>query len=78
MPEDFSRAAFALKKNEVSQPLVSPFGVHLITVLDEKPGTLTWRDVENELRLAVTLYLFRWIAEKERATAKIEYVLVAP
>jgi peptidyl-prolyl cis-trans isomerase C len=74
MPEDFSRAAFALKKGEVSEPLVSPFGVHLITVLDEKPGTKTWRDVESELRPAVTLYLFRWIADKERATAKVEYV----
>jgi peptidyl-prolyl cis-trans isomerase C len=73
MPEDFSRAAFALKKGEISEPLVSPFGVHLITVLDEKPGTRTWREVEAELRPAVTLYLFRWIADKERATAKIEY-----
>jgi len=74
MPEDFSRAAFALKKGEIAEPLVSPFGVHLITVLDEKPGTRTWRDAEPELRPAVTLYLFRWIADKERATAKIEHL----
>jgi peptidyl-prolyl cis-trans isomerase C len=74
MPEDLSRAAFALKKGDVSQPVVSPFGVHLITVLDEKPGAKSWRDVENELRPAVTLYLFRWIADKERASAKIEYI----
>ena len=75
MPEDFSRTAFALKKGDVSEPLVSPFGVHLITVLEEKPGGKTWRDAENELRPAVTLYLFRWIADKERGTAKIEYEL---
>jgi parvulin-like peptidyl-prolyl isomerase len=73
MPEDFSRAAFALKKGEISEPLVSPFGVHLIAVTDEKPGGKSWQDIENELRPAVTLYLFRWIADKERATAKIEY-----
>jgi parvulin-like peptidyl-prolyl isomerase len=73
MPEDFSRTAYALKPGEISAPLVSPFGVHLIMVLEEKAGTKTWRDAEAELRPAVTLYLFRWIADQERATAKIEY-----
>jgi parvulin-like peptidyl-prolyl isomerase len=74
MPEDFSKAAFALNRGEVSPPLVTSFGVHLLTVLDEKPGQRSWRDAEAELRPAVTLYLFRWIADKERQTAKIEYL----
>jgi peptidyl-prolyl cis-trans isomerase C len=74
MPEDFSKAAFALKVGEVSQPLVSPFGVHLITVLEVKSGQNTWQDAVGQLRPAVTLYLFRWIADQERAKAKIEYV----
>jgi parvulin-like peptidyl-prolyl isomerase len=73
MPEEFSKAAFSLKTGEVSQPLVSPFGVHLITVLEVKPGTKTWRDAAGELRPAVTLYLFRWLADRERLAAKIEY-----
>jgi len=72
-PEDFSRAAYALKVGEISEPLVSPFGVHLISVLEEKPGKLTWKAAETELRPAVSLYLFRWIADKERAGAKVEY-----
>src|SRR5205823_14979631 len=29
MPEDYSRVAFGLKKGDVSEPVVSPFGVHL-------------------------------------------------
>ena len=74
MPAEFSRIAFGLKPGEVSQPFVSPFGVHLITVLEEKPGTKTWKEVESELRPAVIAYLFRWIADKERSVAKIEYV----
>jgi len=74
MPEDFSRVAFALKKGEVSEPLVSSFGIHLVSLLEEKPGTKTWREAESELRPAVTVYLFRWIADKERAASKIEYV----
>jgi parvulin-like peptidyl-prolyl isomerase len=73
MPEDFSRAAYALKPGEVSEPLLTSFGVHLISILEEKPGAKTWRDVEAELRPAVTLYLFRWIADKERKTTRIEY-----
>jgi parvulin-like peptidyl-prolyl isomerase len=73
MPEDFSRAAFQLKKGEVSEPLVSTFGVHLIAVTDEKAGAKTWKEVEGDLRPAVTVYLFRWIADKERTTAKVEY-----
>jgi parvulin-like peptidyl-prolyl isomerase len=73
MPADFSRAAFALKVSEVSEPLVTNFGIHLIVVTEEKPGTKSWQDVESELRPAVALYLFRWIADKERAAAKIEY-----
>lgn len=73
MPEEFSRAAFTLKKREVSQPVVTAFGVHLIQVQDIIPGQRTWEDSREELRPAVTLYLFRWIAEKERKGAKITY-----
>jgi parvulin-like peptidyl-prolyl isomerase len=73
MPEDFSRAAYALKPGEISEPLVSPFGIHLITVLEEKPGGKQWHEVQSELRPAVTLYLFRWVADRERAGAKVEY-----
>ncbi len=73
MSEDFSKTAFALKPGEISEPLVSPFGIHLIAVLAAKPGQRTWQDAAGELRPAVTLYLFRWIAEQQRPQAKIEY-----
>jgi hypothetical protein len=42
-------------------------------VLDVKPGQKTRPAVDAELRPAVTLYLFRWIADKERAKVKIAY-----
>ena len=74
MPEAFSRAAFALEKGQVSEPVRSSAGVHLITVLDIKAGQRTREQADAELRPAVTLYLFRWIADKERAKAKVEYV----
>jgi parvulin-like peptidyl-prolyl isomerase len=72
MPEAFSRAAFALEKGQVSVPVRSAAGIHLIAVLDVKPGKKTAQETEAELRPAVTVYLFRWIADKERAKAKIE------
>lgn len=73
MPEEFTRAAFALKKEEVSQPVATAFGVHLIQAVEIIPGKKTWEDCRDELRPAMTLYLFRWIAEKERKTAKVSY-----
>jgi parvulin-like peptidyl-prolyl isomerase len=73
MPEAFSKAAFALDKGAVSGPVRTAAGIHLITVLESKPGTKTAQEVADELRPAVTLYLFRWIADRERAKAKIEY-----
>ena len=72
MPESFSQAAFALEKGAVSEPVVTAFGVHLIQAVELKPGKKFWQDCREELQTAVTLYLFRWIADKERLTAKIE------
>ncbi len=73
MPEEFALAAFALEKGAVSPPVVTSFGVHLIQVLDVMPGKKTWQECQEELRPAVTLYLFRWIAQKQRKTVKISY-----
>ncbi|MGH7226578.1 MAG: peptidylprolyl isomerase, partial [Gemmataceae bacterium] len=38
MAEPFSRAAFTLKPFEISQPIKTQFGYHLILVTDRKPG----------------------------------------
>lgn len=38
MVEPFSKAAFALKPFEMSEPVKTPFGYHLILVTDRKPG----------------------------------------
>jgi hypothetical protein len=48
----------------------------LIQVLEVKPGDKTAEDVAAILRPAVTRYVFGWLADKERETAKIE--LMAP
>jgi peptidyl-prolyl cis-trans isomerase C len=52
--EPFSRAAFTIKPFEISEPVKTPFGYHLILVTDRKPGT----DVKfvKEVKEMVKLY----------------------
>ncbi len=78
MPESFASPAFALDKDEISQPVVTPFGVHLIQCLEIKTGERTWQDARGELMPAVTRYLFDWIVQRERPNAQVEYTGTSP
>ena len=72
MGEAFSAATFKLQLHEISPPVVTSFGVHLIRCLEIKPGKKTWQDVRSELRPAVTRYLFQWTADQQRAHATVK------
>jgi parvulin-like peptidyl-prolyl isomerase len=71
MPEPFARAAFQLEKGQISQPVVSSFGVHLIRCTDERPGAKTLKndDVADEVKLRLARQLFEEIAARERNQA---------
>jgi parvulin-like peptidyl-prolyl isomerase len=71
--EAFSKAVFALEKNQVSPPVVTPFGVHLIQCVEIRPGKKTLDDVREDLLAAATAELFRQRAATERKSAQIEY-----
>ena len=73
MHESFSTAAFALAKDEISQPVRSPFGVHLIQCLGIEKGKETWRSVRNKVEVAMKKYLFEWLAELEKKHVQVEY-----
>jgi parvulin-like peptidyl-prolyl isomerase len=74
MPESFSRPAFDLAIGEVSEPIVTPFGVHLITVLGHEPGKKTEKDVADAVHDDMRQYMFDWLAEKNRKEAEIKIV----
>jgi parvulin-like peptidyl-prolyl isomerase len=78
MAEPFSAALFKLKKGEVSPPVSTPFGTHLITVTDVKPGSRQWTEMIPQLRPLVGVKLLIDMAEKERATAKLEFTGLTP
>jgi peptidyl-prolyl cis-trans isomerase C len=55
MLPDFARAAFALKANEVSDVVKTPFGFHLIKLIERKKGQpLTFDQVKGQLQRRLT------------------------
>ena len=73
MPEEFSKAAFSLAKDEISPPVLTRLGVHLIQCTDVRPGKKTWRDVRKEIQPALMQAAFQQLAIEVRRSAKIKY-----
>jgi parvulin-like peptidyl-prolyl isomerase len=73
MDEAFSRAAFALKPGEVSPPVRSPFGVHLIRCDDVRPGKKRLADVRQDVDDALSRELFDKLVRLERRTTPVKY-----
>ncbi len=72
LPADVSDAAFRLKVGEVSDPIRSPFGLHLITVTEHKPGQLSLEDVRAVVFNELSRELWRETVKAQKAKAKIE------
>ena len=73
MPESISRVAFDLKKDDVSEPFRTTFGVHLLTVTDIKPGQLSLEDVRSAVMEVVSNQLWKDTVRDLRGKAKIEW-----
>ena len=53
---EFEQAAYSLKKGQVSQPIKTPFGYHLIKVTDSRPKKIpTFDEVKPQLSNAVAM-----------------------
>ena len=66
MVPPFSRAAFALKKGEISNPVRTPFGFHIIKVDDKKAEVkLTYEEAKPRIRSRLTSMKQKTAMDKE-------------
>ncbi len=78
MLEPFSAALFQLKPGEISEPVATTLGVHLIQAGEVKPGT---KDIKESLQLIQQLVaedVLKRLISEQRSRAKIEFTGAVP
>jgi parvulin-like peptidyl-prolyl isomerase len=80
MTPEFSQMAFALQPGEISQPIYTPFGFHLIKVTEVKPGGKTFGEVRDIVKASFSDALQRQLMAALRKTYadKVEYAENVP
>jgi parvulin-like peptidyl-prolyl isomerase len=72
MPREFNTAAFKLKPGEISEPIKTAFGYHLIKLNNVTPGTITWQMARPSLRKALIAHLLNFLTEEGRKISTVE------
>jgi parvulin-like peptidyl-prolyl isomerase len=78
MDEGFSRAAFALEPGQVSQPVQTRFGVHLIRCEQIKPGTKPLSEVRTEVEESLARELIARLAQIESRHTPVRFTGACP
>lgn len=73
MTDEFAKAAFALAKGDVSKPVVTTFGVHLIMVTEVAQGDAGAEQLRPQLEKIVAQDLLRETLARARAETDIVY-----
>ena len=75
MVKEFEEAAFALKKGEVSKPVKSQFGWHIILVDDRRTKPLpTFDEVKSHIVDSMVQQKGQQVSQDLRTKAQLEYV----
>jgi parvulin-like peptidyl-prolyl isomerase len=78
LPEPVAEAAFALSKGEISQPVASTFGVHLIQCLEVHPGQNPLAAVRDAVEADARRFLFDWAVSQQRPKCRVDYTGALP
>jgi parvulin-like peptidyl-prolyl isomerase len=78
MVEAFAQAAFALEVGDVSEPVITRFGVHLIRVNEIKPGTKELSQVRSLVEEALERELLGRLARHEEQHTPVHFTGKAP
>ncbi len=78
MVEAFSRAAFELDVGQISPPVTTRFGVHLIRCDEIIPGRKQWTEVREELEKALARELLRRLAQNQRRYSTVRFTGKVP
>ncbi len=73
LSEAISKEAFQLAVGEISQPILSPHGVHLVTVLEESPGSIGYEQVIEQVKTSAIQKLWQMILTQETGNLSIEH-----
>ncbi len=80
MPKAFEKVAFSMKKGELSKPIVTEFGYHIIKVTDrQEAGVSPYEEVKDFIRKFLqekeTIKMLNALKQKLKSEAKVEVLL---
>jgi len=78
MVESFAKAAFALPEGQVSPPVLTPFGVHLIRCDAVRPGTKPFDQVLPEVQRGFACQILQTAAAAGRRYTPVRYSGLTP
>jgi parvulin-like peptidyl-prolyl isomerase len=73
MAEAFSTVAFQLQPGQLSEPVVTRFGVHLIEVTEIRPGSRSWEQVQSQVRTSAEKALLARLSRQEAQTTRVTF-----
>lgn len=73
MVEEFSKPVYRLAKGDVSRPIITPFGVHIVKVTDVQPGRIGIDAVRPRIEKVLFADLVRSLIEEARGRLTVTY-----